>query len=114
MRPSLYEYTTPLISLASLLKVTADDDEAIAVIQTSGRDCVPVDPLSRSVEAFADTRGREPTEIPSSSERPAIEEVLEDIQEELWYNDQIKYRRDFDAREAQIGKLTSLYHRRPC
>ncbi|KZV69057.1 DEAD/H helicase [Peniophora sp. CONT] len=94
-------------AVEQLLKVTADDDEAIAVIQTSGRDCVPVNPLSRSVESFADTRGKEPTEVPSSEERPGIEEVLEDIQEELWYNGQVQYRRAFDAREAQLGQLNT-------
>ena len=87
-----------------LIKATADDEEAITVLQTSGRDCVPVNPLSKSVESFADTHGKEPTEVPSSAERPAIEEVLGDIQEELWYSSQIQYKREFDAREARLGK----------
>ena len=94
-----------------LLKVTANDDEAIEVIQTSGRDCVPVNPLSKKVESFADTRGKEPSEVPSSSERPSIGIVLEDIQEELWYNDQIQYKRTFEARDAQPGE--SAHPKRP-
>jgi DEAD/DEAH box helicase domain-containing protein len=97
------------INLRRFLKSAADADEAVAAIQAAGSGCTPVNPLSEVVEAFGNSRGNEPNHVPSSETRPSIEGVLTEIQGELWYNDQIKHTRLFEAKEARTGMLTRPY-----
>ncbi|KAI0030364.1 DEAD/H helicase [Vararia minispora EC-137] len=86
-----------------LIKTTAGHDESIAVIQSAGSQCIPVSPMNKSVEAFGNSRGKEPAHIPTSEVRPSIEEVLVELREELWYRDQIQHTRLFEAKEALFG-----------
>lgn len=48
------------------------------------------------------TQGRQ-HEIPNSNERPSIETVLEEIQEQDWYKNQLVEKRIFPAQDGQQG-----------
>ena len=52
----------------------------------------------------ADVKGKYRA-VPEPEERPAITEVIEDIEKQAWYQEQIAYRRVFEAREGQSGTI---------
>ena len=75
------------------------------LLQAAGRDHVPINPSSSIVQTFVSSLGKEPPKVPASSDRPSVDDVLAEIQEEVWYREQIKHNRLFEAREAQLGVI---------
>lgn len=49
------------------------------------------------------------SDIPDPENRPSINEVIEEIYEQKWYQTQIKYRRNFDAKPGSIGRVLREY-----
>lgn len=84
-----------------LLLATAGADDPVALIQSAGRGHIPIDPDLKD-PATGDDALRLP--VPESKDRPSIDSVLSEIQEQEWYRDQIVERRSFDAKEGQKGK----------
>jgi len=77
-----------------LLAATPEGEDPVAILQAAARDHIPVNPKSKSL-TWA---------LPSHDERPSIDEVIQEIQDQQWYRGQIADRRTFDAREAREGR----------
>ncbi|CDO70744.1 hypothetical protein BN946_scf184798.g59 [Trametes cinnabarina] len=88
-----------------LLRATPVDDDPVALLQAAAREHIPVHPgLNRPLTALSqsDAKGKYRV-VPEPDCRPAIEEVIEEIEGQEWYAEQIAYRRVFDARDGQQG-----------
>jgi DEAD/DEAH box helicase domain-containing protein len=42
--------------------------------------------------------------VPESKDRPTIDAVIEEMQQQSWYREQILERRVFDAKEGRTGE----------
>ncbi|KIY63164.1 P-loop containing nucleoside triphosphate hydrolase protein [Cylindrobasidium torrendii FP15055 ss-10] len=68
--------------------------DAVAILQTAAHDHVPVNPTHTKVE-------QEPVRpVPEPEDRPAIEDVLNDLEKQTWYHNQISTERLFEAKEG--------------
>ncbi|KAL6309039.1 P-loop containing nucleoside triphosphate hydrolase protein [Sparassis latifolia] len=82
-----------------LLEATSIHENPVALLQAAARDQIPVHPSSKSDP-------REPHgPVPEPEDRPEIASVLEEIQKQGWYKDQICDRRVFEEKEGQIAVL---------
>jgi DEAD/DEAH box helicase domain-containing protein len=83
-----------------MLAAAMSGEDPIALVQKSGREQLPVDPVMK-VTAMGDDVTHFP--IPGFEERPSIDEVVEEIQSQPWYKNQIIDRRTIEARVAKTG-----------
>ena len=84
-------------------RLLATNEDSVALIQTAGRNHLPVDPNHHVLDEVGDDIARFP--VPTSQDRPSIEAVIDEIIAEDWYRDQIVDRRTFEARQASTGKF---------
>lgn len=71
------------------------------MLQAAARDHIPVDPSS----SLPGTKGKGKAAVPEPNERPTIDTILQEIQGQDWYRDQIAHRRTVEAKEGQLGTL---------
>lgn len=87
-----------------LILATPAADDPVTLLQAAGRDHVPANlRLHAELPALSSAASRQT--IPEPNERPEIHSVLEEIQEQQWYSDQIIERRVFEAKDGQTGWL---------
>ncbi|KAH8108129.1 P-loop containing nucleoside triphosphate hydrolase protein [Cristinia sonorae] len=87
-----------------LLEATRSDEDPVMLVQEAARDYIPVDPSSTT--STIDTKGKNrQSTVPAAHERPTIDTILEEIQKQAWYNNQIVHRRTAEAKEGQTGVL---------
>jgi DEAD/DEAH box helicase domain-containing protein len=73
------------------------------LLQAAGQDHIPVNPsVGTSSAAFSSTNIS--TTVPKWEDRPPIDEVITEILEQDWYQNQIVDRRTFDAKLGHFGK----------
>ncbi|KAH9901228.1 DEAD/H helicase [Cubamyces lactineus] len=89
-----------------LLSATPVDDDPVILLQAAARDHIPAHPgFGRSrVVASQDTKGKNKA-VPEPDSRPSIEDVIEEIERQEWYTEQIAHRRIADAKHGQTGTL---------
>ncbi|KAI9064267.1 P-loop containing nucleoside triphosphate hydrolase protein [Trametes sanguinea] len=90
-----------------LLRATPPDDDPTALLKAAARDHIPVHPaVIRPLTTLSQSpdKGKYKA-VPEPDNRPAIEEVIEEIEGQDWYAEQIAYRRIFDARDGHIATL---------
>lgn len=93
---------TFLDCLRRLLAATPIGEDPVTLLQTAARDHIPVSPKSNGLTTVVHSDDK--LTIPGPEERPSIDEVIQEIQEQEWYKNQVVDRRTFDAREARQGK----------
>ncbi|KAI9456100.1 hypothetical protein HD554DRAFT_2317614 [Boletus coccyginus] len=86
-----------------LLAATPSGEDPIAILQAASRDHIPVNPRSKGLTGAVPSHDR--LTILGPGERPSVDEVIQEILDQDWYNGQIVDRRTFDAREAREGSL---------
>ncbi|KAL1947966.1 hypothetical protein VTO73DRAFT_13690 [Trametes versicolor] len=110
-----------------LLSATPADDDPVVLLQAAARDHIPVHPganrAQEQVLSQSDAKGKYKT-VPEPDGRPSIEEVVEEIEQQEWYQEQVTCKRIFDAKDGQLDpplsdsivqalrnsrKITSLY-----
>ncbi|KAI1787885.1 P-loop containing nucleoside triphosphate hydrolase protein [Ganoderma leucocontextum] len=90
-----------------LLKATPEGEDPVALLQSAARDHIPVHPGLKhpaAVPSQADGKGKN-RQVPEPEQRPSIEEVIEDIEQQEWYKEQIQYRRVFEPRQGQFADM---------
>ena len=90
-----------------LLRATPEGEDPVALLQSAARGHIPVHPKLRDsapTSSQVDVKGK-CREVPEPDQRPSIEEVITDIEQQDWYQEQIQYRRVFEARCGQLGAL---------
>ncbi|KAH9001463.1 P-loop containing nucleoside triphosphate hydrolase protein [Lactarius akahatsu] len=75
-----------------------DAEDPVTLLVALARDHIPLTITSTGDEA-------EPQNIPDPENRRSIDGIVEEIYEQKWYQDQIKYRRTFDAKPGSIGTV---------
>ncbi|KAI0374726.1 DEAD/H helicase [Pilatotrama ljubarskyi] len=90
-----------------LLSATPADDDPVVLLQAAAREHIPVHPGLNRLPAGAsqpDAKGKYKV-VPEPDSRPSIEEVIDEIEQQDWYMEQIACRRVFEAREGQVAAL---------
>ncbi|EJF65709.1 P-loop containing nucleoside triphosphate hydrolase protein [Dichomitus squalens LYAD-421 SS1] len=90
-----------------LLKATPESEDPVTLLQSAAREHIPVHPgLKDSAPGAsqADVKVKY-RQIPEPEHRPSIEEVIADVEQQDWYQEQIQYRRIFEARQGQLATL---------
>ncbi|KAH9930993.1 P-loop containing nucleoside triphosphate hydrolase protein [Fomitopsis serialis] len=89
-----------------LLEATSKHDDPVVLLQAAARDHIPIDPSSRSFNQLSQSGSTGDQRIvPDPADRPTINAVIEEIQEQEWYQDQVVDRRIVDAKDGDIDEL---------
>ncbi|KAG9318135.1 DEAD H helicase [Chiua virens] len=86
-----------------LLSATPEGEDSVALLQAAARDHIPVNPQAKGFNRAAQCDDK--LTVPGPEDRPSIDQVIQEIQDQEWYKGQIVDRRTFDAREARPGCL---------
>lgn len=86
-----------------LLARTSETEDPVSLLQTSGRRFVPVN------TAWNSDISNDPSEVPSSEDRPSATEIIEEMQKHNWYKDQIVFRQETEEKAARSG-VDSTFH----
>jgi len=70
------------------------------MLQAAATGHVPVNP-SQKYPRFSDPD--DPDTVPDAEARRSIDEIISEMKQKPWYDDQIVARRVFEARDGQIG-----------
>lgn len=87
-----------------LIRATPTSEDPVALLQSAGRDHIPVNPSPDST-SFSDVKGKEKMVVPDPKDRPTVDEVISEIYEQEWYKAQIVERRVFEAKTGQKGDM---------
>ncbi|KAH9048489.1 P-loop containing nucleoside triphosphate hydrolase protein [Lactarius hengduanensis] len=85
-------------AIDELLQACPDAEDPVTLLVALARDHIPITTTSTGDEV-------EPQNIPDPENRRSIDGIVEEIYEQKWYQDQIKYRRTFDAKPGSIGTV---------
>jgi hypothetical protein len=88
-------------TLVRLLGAFSDAVDPVSLLAASARDHIP---HNTSLGG-----GAESSHILNSDNRQPIDQIVEEIYEQKWYLNQIKYRRTIDEKVGSIGKFQSDY-----
>lgn len=88
------------MAVNELLSATPDGEDPVELLKAAAKDHIPANPKARLHLPKAEA------EVPSPNERPSVNEVIQEIQEQHWYANQITDRRTFPARTAREGFLS--------
>ncbi len=93
-----------------LLSATPAEDDPVVLLQAAARDHIPVHPGANRAQgeilSQSDAKGKYKT-VPEPDARPSIEEVVEEIEQQEWYKEQVTCKRIFDAKDGQLGMCSS-------
>ncbi|KAL4065341.1 P-loop containing nucleoside triphosphate hydrolase protein [Scleroderma citrinum] len=81
-----------------LISATPAGEDPVELLQAAARDHIPANP-----KAVRYSSPHKRKEVPSPEDRPSMDQVIAEMQEQEWYNKQIVDRRTFTAREAREG-----------
>jgi DEAD/DEAH box helicase domain-containing protein len=89
-------------ALSFLLNLSTDEDP-VQLLKDAGRQFVPMDP-SPPLASGTPTPTKSEVKL-SSMIRLPIDKILQEVQTESWYKDQVLYRRTFEPQLARHGTL---------
>ncbi|TFY60626.1 hypothetical protein EVJ58_g5016 [Rhodofomes roseus] len=89
-----------------LLEATSEHDDPVTLLQAAARDHIPIDPSSRTFNKLSqsDSKGNQRI-VPDPADRPAVDAVIEEIEEQEWYQDQIVDKRIVEAKDGHIEEI---------
>jgi hypothetical protein len=91
-----------MLKIHRLLRATPPSEDPVVLLQSAGRDRIPVNPSIPSLSAFSSAFVT--ATVPDCKNRPSIDEVVAEIVQQDWYRRQIVDRRTVVAKSAQIGQ----------
>jgi len=78
-----------------LIAAFSGAEDPVALLVASAKEHIPLNTVGRTGEV---------SPIPDPGNRLPIDRIIEEIQEQRWYMQQIKFRRVFDAKEGSLGR----------
>ncbi|KAJ4488352.1 DEAD/H helicase [Lentinula aciculospora] len=90
-------------AIDELLAATPSTEDPVSLLQAAAREHIPLDPAYIKSNPSVDETMH--MSIPNSEDRAPVHNILDDLQEQDWYKDQIVERRTVEAREGQTGSL---------
>ncbi|KAJ8595607.1 DEAD H helicase [Rhizopogon salebrosus TDB-379] len=88
-----------------LIEATPEGEVSVDLLQAAARDHIPVNPSAKKALAATSVGDSQNMIIPEPEDRPSIDEVIFELQEQAWYRNQIVDRRTFEAKEPVEGLL---------
>jgi hypothetical protein len=85
-------------ALIRLIEAFSDAEDPIALLVASAREHIPVNTSVGCTE--------ESSHIPDPENRQPIDRVVEELHEQKWYLNQIKYRRTFEVKAGSLGRCS--------
>lgn len=92
----------PSDSRDRLLARTSETVDPVSLLQNSGRKFTPVN------TAWNGEISNDPSEIPSSEDRPSVTDIIEEIKNQNWYKGQITFRQETEEKAARPGLGSTL------
>lgn len=89
----------PISCLSRLLQATPAGENPADLLLAAARDHIPINPNKPKTQELESSR-----DVPDPQHRPAIEDVISEIQQQDWYADQISYHRIFEVKVGRNGK----------
>jgi DEAD/DEAH box helicase domain-containing protein len=77
-----------------LIEAFSDAEDPVALLVASAQEHIPLNTVGLTGEL---------AHLPDPENRQSIDGIIEELQEQKWYMQQIKYRRTFDAKEGSLG-----------
>ncbi|RDB21503.1 ATP-dependent helicase hrq1 [Hypsizygus marmoreus] len=87
-------------SVNNLIASTAVTDDPVILLQAAGRACIPVNPCCATISG-----GKFNTTVPETNDRPSVNDVIAELEDQAWCNGQIIERRRFESKAGQIVTL---------
>jgi DEAD/DEAH box helicase domain-containing protein len=85
-------------ALIRLIEAFSDAEDPVALLVASAQKHIHLNTASVGLTS------RGSSHIPDTENREPIDGIIEELQEQKWYVQQIKYRRTFDAKEGTHGR----------
>ncbi len=82
-------------ALIRLIEAFSDAEDPVALLVASAQEHIPLNIVGRTGEL---------SHIPDPENRQPIDRIIEELQEQKSYLQQIKCRRTFDAKEGSLGR----------
>jgi DEAD/DEAH box helicase domain-containing protein len=82
------------------MKATPEGEVSMDLLQAAARDHIPVNPSAKKALPANDSLN---LIIPEPKDRPSIDDILLEIQQQQWYKNQIADRRTFEEKVAIEG-----------
>lgn len=92
----------PSHSRGRLLVRTPEIKDPVSLLQASGRKFTPVN------TTWSGEISNDPSEIPSSEDRPSVTEIIEEMKKQNWYKGQITFRQETEEKAARPGLGSTL------
>lgn len=92
--PSFLRFRDALIRL---IEAFSDAEDPVALLVASAQEHIPLNTARLTGDS-------ESPHVPEPENRQPIDGIIEELQEQRWYMQQIKYRRTFDAKEGSLGR----------
>ncbi|KAG2149330.1 DEAD H helicase [Suillus clintonianus] len=96
------EFSENLCRTTKLIKATPEGEVSADLLQAAARDHIPVNPSAKKALATSDLQN---LIIPEPKDRPSIDDIILEIQQQQWYKIQIADRRTIKEKEAIEGLL---------
>lgn len=77
-----------------MIEAFSDAEDPVALLVASAQEHIPLNTVGLTGEL---------AHLPDPENRQPIGGIIEELQEQKWYMQQIKYRRTFDAKEGSLG-----------
>ena len=81
-------------TLIRLIEAFSDAEDPVALLVASAQEHIPLNTVGLTGKV---------SRIPDPEKRQPIDKIIEELHEEKWYTNQIKYRRTFDAKKGSLG-----------
>ncbi len=78
-----------------MIEAFSDAEDPVALLVASAQEHIPFNTVG--------LKGELP-HIADPENRQSIDGIIDELQEQKWYMQQIKYRRTFDAKEGSLGR----------
>lgn len=93
-----------------LIRAAPDSEDTVNLLKSAAKAHIPIDPAAKKALLAGEDMKPHPA-VPGSHSRPSIPDVVQELQEQSWYKDQIVHSRVFESRSGIPGEHGDVYGR---
>jgi hypothetical protein len=86
-----------------LIEATPEGEVSMDLLQAAARDHIPVNPSAKKALAATSVGDSKNMTIPDPEDRDSIDDIILELKEQEWYQNQIVDRRTFEAKKSIEG-----------
>lgn len=98
----MIELYTVIIRHDRLLQATPTNEDPTSLLQSASQAHMPVNPLESN--KLLSSKSRYGSVVPEPEDRPPVDDIITELEQQVWYSDQIVERRTFEAKDGQRGE----------